>query len=426
MKRFLSVIEESVWFYPTVICVFSFVVSLLVGWVDIAGIIKVESQSLWIFFTSVGLAKTILSLIAGSLLTMTVFTFSTTMVVLTTYSAQFSHRVVKNFLKDDMTMKTLGVFMGGFVYSIMALSYMRESIGDRLVISASMGIVYVLICLMYFLRYINHVSSYLQLNNLIDRLSHEVKGRLTDYRKFLALGQMTKEVIIEENYRMTTIKSRESGYIQYVDFLKINKIATDLKLLIGFKKITGVFIVSGFDLFEVYTETGTIDEDLELKLLNCVTIGIEQTELQDFMYSVSKISEIALRALSPGINDPNSACYCIKVMGLLLSEVADIDKGYLKVYCDDEEEYHLFLELVDFQRLLHNSFKPLVHYGNDDLSVIKAIYKALNIILVGASKENKDIIMTFSSYVWLKIDPDIKEGEDGLEIHMRRNMDEND
>ena len=123
-----------------------------------------------LFFTSVDLAKQILSMLSGVLLTITTFTFSTILVVLTTYSSQFSPRVVENFLMNKITMKVLGIYVGGFFYCITTLLFLREKEFDALVLSATVGVLYSMLCTIYFVIFVYNVSSSIQANNLLGRL----------------------------------------------------------------------------------------------------------------------------------------------------------------------------------------------------------------------------------------------------------------
>lgn len=111
-KRIFYKTINSVWFKPAVISTISFILALLTGEFDTGGYEEIKNFLPPFFLTSLELSRTILSVLAAALMTMTIFTFSTTMVVLTTYSSQYSPRVVNNFLQDDQTMSTLGYFMG--------------------------------------------------------------------------------------------------------------------------------------------------------------------------------------------------------------------------------------------------------------------------------------------------------------------------
>jgi Predicted membrane protein (DUF2254) len=145
VKQFLFKIKEGTWFIPAVYTIVALILAIVVVYVDF----YLEAFYPEIFLVGLDLGKTILGTIAGSLLTMTTITFSTTMVVLTTYSSQFSPRTLENFIQDPVTMRVLGVFIGGFVYCIFTLLFIRESVGNT-VASATIGVIIAFICLAFF------------------------------------------------------------------------------------------------------------------------------------------------------------------------------------------------------------------------------------------------------------------------------------
>ncbi|MFU8795072.1 MAG: DUF2254 family protein [Dethiobacteria bacterium] len=229
LKKIIYTVKNNIWITPAVISTISFVLAISIGLLDSSYGIELNNYIPDIFLTSVGLSKTILSVIASALIGMTTFTFSMTMVVLTNYSSQFSPRVVKNFLSDDETMKTLGIFMGGFLYSIMALSFMRNSLEDKLVVSAIVGTMFAIFCLVNFLKYINHVGSFIQTSNLIQRLYDEAVKEVEDYREFMQQGRNVSRIEAECADCIIKVKGASGGYIQYIDHKKI----TNLKNLKG-------------------------------------------------------------------------------------------------------------------------------------------------------------------------------------------------
>ncbi len=335
LKEIIYKSKHNIWLTPAIISAFSLVLAIAIGLLDTSPSIELGNYIPDIFLTSVDLSKTILSVIASALIGMTTFTFSITMVVLTTYSSQFSPRVVENFLSDDETMKTLGIFMGGFLYSIMALSFMRSDLEDKLVIAAIIGTIFAIYCLVNFLKYINHVGSFIQTNNLIQRLQDEAVREIGDYREFMKQGKNVSRVEAECTDCIIRVKSETSGYIKLIDHEKITNIAKDIDGLIVIEKITGEFVTDGTEIFTLYFKN---EEDMEnkiAKLQACIKTGNEQTELQNFNFSIQKLVEIALRAISPGINDPNTANHCLKIVGVLIGMIADIANGYLVI--EDKE-----------------------------------------------------------------------------------------
>lgn len=211
IKRLVLKFRKSIWIYPAIISTLSFFAAIGMGFLDSGVFIKLYEFAPSILLTSVDLSKNILGVIAGSLITMTTFTFSTTMVVLTTYSSQFSPRTVENFLSDDKTMKALGVFMGGFVYSIMTLLFMRRSLGEQLVVSSSLAILYAIVCLIEFIRYIQHVGSYIQTTNLINRLYDEANKTIEDYKDLISQANIVKDIgWIEKGLRIKYLSKKQA------------------------------------------------------------------------------------------------------------------------------------------------------------------------------------------------------------------------
>ena len=178
-------IKTSIWLYPALYSVGSMLLAIGTAAVDQRFTGVSVYRALHVFATTTELAQAVLGIIAAAFITIATFTFSTAMVVLTMYSSQFTPRVVENFLNNQMTMKSFGVFLSGFIYAITSLLLIKESGESRLVIAASVGVLYIIVGLIYFLIFINHVSSQIQASGLIQRLYEEASARIGAYRAFM-------------------------------------------------------------------------------------------------------------------------------------------------------------------------------------------------------------------------------------------------
>lgn len=400
LQRILLKFRKSVWIYPSLISFISLVGAVLVGLADSGSFVNIPELVPEFLLTSVELSKDILGVIAGSLITMTTFTFSTTMVVLTTYSSQFSPRTVENFLSDDDTMKALGVFMGGFVYSIVTLFFMKNSLGDQLVVSATLGIAYAIICLVQFTMYIHHVGSYIQTNNLLDRLFQEAEKKIDDYIDLLEGGRLIHKSNWGGEDFVIRIRSRLDGYIQLVDHRAIYRTAKDIKGTVVFEKINGQFVTDGSVLFSIYfQEEVQVEEESIQRLLDSITIGKQKSEIQDFNFSMQKITEIALRAISPGINDPNTASHCLRIMGVLLGKIAHIE-GEFMVYQEEEDYPKVAYEIIEFSQEMRSSYHQILHYGKEDISVMQSMLKSIRFAAEKATGGNRKSIGKYLDHVW--------------------------
>ena len=400
LQRIILKFRKSVWIYPSIISFISLVGAVLVGMADSGSFLSLPEFVPEFFLTSVELSKDILGVIAGSLITMTTFTFSTTMVVLTTYSSQFSPRTVENFLSDDDTMKALGVFMGGFVYSIVTLFFMKNSLGDQLVVSATIGIAYAIVCLVQFTMYIHHVGSYIQTNNLIDRLYQEAEKKISDYISLIDEGTLMDESTWGGEDLVLRIRSRKAGYIQLIDHSSIYRTAGDIKGTVVLEKINGQFVTDDSTLFSVYfDEEIQVDEASVEELLDSITIGKQKSEIQDFNFSMQKIVEIALRAISPGINDPNTASHCLRIIGVLLGKIAHIEGGYM-LYKGEEDHPKVAYEIIEFSQELRSSYHQILHYGKEDVSVMQNMLKSIRFAAEKASADNSKAIERYLEHIW--------------------------
>ncbi len=438
LKKLQLMIQKRVWFYPALISGLSFILAFGVGWFDFSRVLSPGDGFPTLFLTSVDLAKTILSVIAGSLMTMTTFTFSTTMVVLTTYAAQFSPRTVENFLADDDTMKVLGVFMGGFVYAIVTLMFMRNSLGEHLVVSATIGIAFALVCLVQFMVYIQHVGSYIQTHNLIQRIFDEAEENIMAYHALQERCERLEKVEKGEHAFVVRLKSRHYGYIQRIEHEQLAVLARSLGCQMVIEKINGQFVTDETPLVVLYFDRELTAEAGEMeKTLDYITIGSEKLEYQNFNFSIQKIVEIALRAISPGINDPNTARHCLKMLGVLVSRLANLEGGYF-VYAAEKgsnlqseatgdhkrsngvsgsaevavPKGAAVFEAIDFKQELYAGFYQIVHYGRSDVSVMLSLLKALRFIMEKASMENRRTVLMFLKDLWDKLDPALLEGYD--------------
>lgn len=274
VMKWILKLRKSIWIYPIFYSITSLMLSVFIVTLDSRWILDIEKYIPGIFFTSVDLAETVLATIAGALLSMTIFTFSTTMVVLTMYSSQFSPRTVENFLTNKVTMKILGVFMGGFVYSIFSLLFMRQSLSEMMVVSATIGVIYAIICLLYFAVFVHHVGNYIQASNLIERLNESSFLKVKEYKNMVNKWGITRELDIDNYGLVLKVPSGENGYIQLIDYEGVYKVAKETKSIIVLEKVIGQFITDETELFSVYMKNNSKFEEENIEqLLSRITRG---------------------------------------------------------------------------------------------------------------------------------------------------------
>lgn len=380
--------------------------SILISILMAVGIILIDSQIIVgkefiprFLLTSVGLAKLILSTLAGSLLTITTFTFSTIMVVLTTYSSNFSPRVVNNFLTDKTTMKVLGVFIGGFTYCILALFFMRQALSEYLVLSATIAVIYAVLCIVYFVIFVFRVSTFIQASKLISQVYDEA------YQTIVDALEDRKNQISSDDYEIGRVKkkfeiiSNHSGYLELIEFNDLLRTLKDIESKLVISEDIGDFVVKGQSIGCLYyNEELDIDRMME-KLLKDFSIVEERVAYNDYRFSLQKIIDITLRSLSPGINDPNTAIHCINILGVLLSKIGEISGKYTIVKRENSQSEIIYRNF-HFEDDLYYTFYQIIHYGQEDISILISILKTLKNIKYASTVNNTASINKFANYVY--------------------------
>ncbi len=352
-----------------------------------------------VFFTEVDLAKQILGMLAGVLLTITTFTFSTILIVLTMYSSQFSPRVVENFLTNKITMKVLGIYMGGFFYCITTLLFMRNASSNYLVICATVAVIYSILCIIYFVVFVYTVSSSIQANRLIERLYNESNQIIENMISSLKDKKRIDRYSFDQYDLQTEILSKKSGYLDSINFGLIWDLIKDLDCKIFIDLGIGDYLSEKQRIGVVYYPQGKTDEDLINQLSDCISTGDERYANNDYKFSLQKIIEVSLRAISTGINDPYTAIRCTRMLGVLLGKLAGID-GLYTIIKSDGSKAEIIHESMDFRKDIYYALHQIVHYGKADISVVLSLFEALEIISRKASQNNQSVVKDFAEYVY--------------------------
>lgn len=168
-----------------------------------------------------------------------------------------------------------------------------------------------------------------------------------------------------------TILAENDGYIQFLYFDNLTEYAVEHELEVEIFHGIGSYVHENTPLFRVYQRQ---QEDIDLHRF--ITIGTERTTDQDLDFAIQKMVEVALRAISPGINDPNTANGIIIRIGRLLGKLSHLETGAITIR-DEKQKDRVRYPFFTFPHFLYLTFHQLIHYGKEDVSVVAAILEAL-------------------------------------------------
>jgi len=424
--KFLLNIKNKIYFIPSLYAISAALFALLVIFIEYHYSSILVNIMPSFFFTSYDLSKTILSTIAGSLFAMITVSFSMIMVVLTMYSAQFSPRTIQDFLKNKVTLKVLGVFIASFIYSMLTLLFIDDSLqgtGESTIFSTMFAVIIAIVCLGYFVYFIHHAANSVQVTLLIESLKEDIIELLDKLEKRNNSNDQISNVPPDNLKEMLDrefceLHPEESGYIQVIYYIELTKMADEYDIIIRAEKMIGDYITENtvvFKFWQLNEESESFNEEklekIKKEIRDKLVISNKRSKNDDIEFGLLKLTEVALRAISPGINDPNTAIFCINQLGWVLSRiaVANFENTY---YYNDKDELCFILEKISFWDLLYKTFYQLSHYSKQDVSVAGSIIDAMVIIAEGSPKDIKEQVWKFSHYILSSFDKSVLEQED--------------
>lgn len=322
-------IRSSLWFFPCLMILSSF--GLAWGFLTLDRHLSDQTlASLHGIYTggSEG-ARELLSTVSGSAITVVGVIFSITIVALSQASSQFGPRLLRNFMRDTGNQLVMGAFIGTFVYCLLILRTIRsgEDRGSVFVpqLSISFGVVLALVCIVFLVYFIHHVSASIQVDDVIAKV-------VRDIRKSVGTHPMEK---VGEPWAPDgdgkglpegeggTWSSARGGYLQSLDGDALFQFACKHDLTLEILCHPGDFIQPGRVHLRFWPQRD-LSPSQGKQLTRCFILGAHRTPLQDFGYGVNLLVEITLRGLSPSINDPFTALMCIDRLEELLVPLADM------------------------------------------------------------------------------------------------------
>lgn len=260
-------------------------------------------------------ARAMLSTIAGSTITVAGVVFSITLAAVTYASGQHGPRLLTNFARDRGNQLTLGVFIGTFVYCLIVLRTIRSAGEDSSAtafvpqIAVYGALALALSSIGVLIYFFHHVTETIHINNVIARIGRTLIDRLQRHHDDND-GRRADNARPPAGQAATTVVAARTGYVESFAHGELARMAGKHGLAVRLRCRPGDFVMIGTPLFEI---TGAADgHGLDLAdLRDAVVIGDRRTDLQDLRFGFDELTEIAIRALSPGISDPFTAIACI-------------------------------------------------------------------------------------------------------------------
>lgn len=383
LVRMWESVRQSFWFVPALMVLAAALLAVAAIWADGAWPHRWRF-GFWSFRGGAETARVILTTIAGSIITVAGVVFSITIVALVMASTQFGPRLLRNFMRNAGNQISLGAFVAVFAYCLLVLASIREpEEGGLPFFSVNLGILLALADVGVLVFFIHHVSALIRADRIVadvGRELHREVERLLDRQEARAARDHVRDAAegAELDRSAVPIPSRVTGYLQYVDVDALRRKASERDVRIRIEHRVGTFIMAGEALFHIAGEAA-MAEDLRHEIAGALSIGPDKIPRQDPEFHIEQLVEIAVRSLSPGINDPFTAVACVNWLGASLLRLLDKEPA-VGICRDPDGRPRVFLKTTTYAGFLDAAFHQIRQNGRGHPAVVIRLAEILYVL----------------------------------------------
>lgn len=363
---------ESIAFYPALIAIAFLGLSwgmLLFDFSDYGKEIKAGLS--WLSLKDASTARTIISTVAGAIISLTVFSFSMVMIVLNQAASQMSNRVLNSMIENRFQQVILGIYIGTIVYALFLLSTIRDISSGIYVPAFSIYLLILLtvIDIFLFIYFLDYVTQTVKYETVIDRVRLQTFKTMENH--FQEIAQDKPEF---RESAAVPIAAQKSDYFQGFNEKRLCSLAKQHQVQICFLYPRGTFVLKGTECMKVYSSKNMNDEICH-QLADCADFYTGQPIDRHADYGFRQLSEVAIKALSPGINDPGTAVLALHALFALFQY--RLYKEEPENIKDSEDKTLIYLPGTDFKDLFERCLQPVWNYGKNDGAIQNAFLEML-------------------------------------------------
>jgi uncharacterized membrane protein len=378
-------VTDSLWFIPALLTLGSAVLALLLIAYDDQLVGDADAAELWwLFGGSADGARSVLESISGSIITVTGVVFSVTIIALQLASSQFTPRVLRQFMASRSNQLVLGVFIGTFTFTLLVQRTVNSGeVGEEFIpaVAVTVALLLALTSIGFLIYFIDHAARSVQASTIINNVTHDTLAAVAAVFPEQVEGSRGKpDVAAEELTREDAgepchVPARQAGYLQAVARKELQKIAAKHGLLARLEVEIGMYVLPGQPILTVWPERRVTDE-IRTELCNVMILGFERTQHQDIKHGIIELMDIAVKAMSPAINDPTTAANAVQRLSQILLDLAWRERGDTT---DDDEDGNpvVIVRRPRLDDMTDLAFNQIRHYAVDNATVAITMMETL-------------------------------------------------
>lgn len=382
--EYIIKLESNIAFYPSLISLVGLLFAFFMYYLESWGVSKylVENAPILVI-NNIDTARDLLTTFIGGLISIMVFSFSLVMILLNQASSNFSPRLLPGLISNRRHQVILGIYNSTLLYCIFTLVSITPH-GDKYQLpgfSVLLAIIFMTVCLAAFIYFIHSISQQIQVGTIMDKIYDKAYERLSQ----LIENEKTIEAKFPDTSNWKSVVAKKSGYFQDVSLNSLAHFAEEKKLKIEIVQIKGTYVLKQLPLFKY--SGNDLDDDAIDEVLGYFNFSKNELVEENYVLAFKQITEIALKAMSPGINDPGTAINAIDYMTELFAlRMKKRDTSYL---FDEDDNAYVSIKTVNFEALMYNVMAALRTYSKHDVIVVQKLFMMLTYLLDHADAFDK-------------------------------------
>jgi uncharacterized membrane protein len=414
-------IRTNLWSVPTLMVIVIVALFAATHAVDVRVADSNQQLPAWVTSGGPDVARQILIAIAAAVITVAGVVFSITILVLQLASQQFGPRMLRNFIRDIGTQVSMGAFVATFVYSVLALQSVADSPREFVPhLSTTVAVGLALVDLGVLIYFIDHVAVSIQLTSVVSGIARDFRatlGQLQGYEWQLVRPGPNRDDIIALVKRADlggAIAARSSGFLQAIGYERLLAIATESDAIIRLLHRPGQFVLAGQPLARVLPAAAV--GPVSRGLVRAHIVGPNRTLTQDPIFAIDQLVEVALRALSPAVNDTFTALNCIDWLAdcLCRASAQPLPSG---IYCDASGNVRVIEPVVTYERLLKGATDKIRQAGRGMPAILIRLLENLHkLMTLVSTPDRREIVLHHAALVLRASQESVTEESDRNDV----------
>lgn len=371
-------IRGSIGFYPAMIAFFFTFLAIILLSLETPELTRYIKEKAGLFIIdNADTARSLLSTLIGGVISLTVFSFSMVMILLNQASNNYSPRLLPGLISNKPHQVVLGFYIGTILFNITCLINVLP--GDNPfqipAFTILVGILLGPVCLILFVYFIHSISQAIQINNVLERLFRDTSTAL-DRLKQKMQEHPPGAAETQQVHEWHAVRSREYGRLVGISEDELVGLAAENDMMVKLALPLGMTVMQEHIVLLV---SRMPDEEMSKHLLRCLHFENQERVIDNYFFGFKQLTEIVVRAMSPGINDPGTALATLDYMTELFAKRMKMEENML--VRDEDGHPRLYLTILDFKDLVYKSFTAIRTYVAHDPILVQRILSGIRHLL---------------------------------------------